>query len=196
MSRPGTVLTALAALFLIAPAFAQAVDSSPKGLGADDAPVTIVEFLSMSCPHCARFHQERLPWLRETYIDTGQVRLEFRDFPLNAPALWGAMLAHCAGPERYLAFLDLLFVRQQRWAFVDKPQAALRNLAKQAGMGSDEFDACLADEELQLAVIKSRSDAMEAYDIGSTPSFVIGGEVVSGVPDNDTLAQLIEAAAR
>jgi protein-disulfide isomerase len=195
MSRPGIVLTALAAtLFLFAPSLAQSVDTSPKGLGADDAPVTIIEYLSLSCPHCARFHKEHLPWLRETYIDTGRVRLEFRDFPLNAPALWGAMLCHCAGPEKYFAFLDLLLARQSRWAFVDKPQAALKKLAKQAGMSGDAFDACMADEELQLAVIKARSDAMEAYDIGSTPSFVIGGEVFSGVLTKEHLTELIEAA--
>ena len=79
-----------------------AIDASAKVLGDPNAPVTIIEYASLSCPHCAKFHAERLPWLKESFIETGRAKLEFRDFPLNAPALMGAMLAHCAGSNQYL----------------------------------------------------------------------------------------------
>ena len=170
------------------------IDASPKALGDSGAPVTIIEYASTSCPHCANFHANVLPWLEETYIDSGRVRLEYRDFPLNAPALWGAMLAHCAGPERYFAFLELIFARQSQWAFGHATPDGLKEVAKQAGMGSEAFDACMADEGLQKAIVKSRAEGVEQFNIESTPSFVIGGEVIRGIPAQDDLARRIEAA--
>ena len=124
------------------------IDGSAKVLGDPNAPVTIIEYASLSCPHCARFHAERMPWLKETFIDTGRAKLEYRDFPLNAPALWGAMLAHCAGPKHYFAYLDFLFKKQAQWAFTDNPQEGLKALAKQAGMSGTKFDTCMRNESL------------------------------------------------
>lgn len=171
-----------------------AVSAAPRSLGDPAAPVTIIEYASLSCPHCASFHEERLPWLKETYIDTGRVRLEFRDFPLNAPALWGAMLAHCAGEERYFAYLDLLFARQDRWAFGNQVMPELQRIAQQAGMSGADFEACMADQSLQDQIIKSRADGIEAHGVDSTPTFVIDGEVINGVPSEEDLTRRIEAA--
>jgi protein-disulfide isomerase len=193
--RHAVVLAALA-LFAVAgsPAVAGEIDTSFKSIGDADAPVTIVEYASMSCPHCANFHTQRLPWLKETYIDTGKVRLEFRDFPLNAPALWGAMAAHCAGPERYFAFLDLLFRQQESWAFFEDAGERLKKLAKQAGMGSNEFDLCMANQSVQMAVLQSRQTGVSEHKVESTPSLVIDGETIAGVPSEADLARMIEAA--
>lgn len=170
------------------------IDASPKVLGDANAPVTIIEYASTSCPACANFHANLLPWLKETFIDSGRVRLEYRDFPLNAPALWGAMLAHCAGPERYFAFLELIFARQSQWAFGYSTPDGLKEVAKQAGMGSEAFDACMADQGLQKVIVKTRADGIEQFGIESTPSFVIDGEVIRGVPAQDDLTRRIEAA--
>ena len=190
-------LAALVGLALTAAAAAgesPAVSAAPKSLGDAAAPVTIIEYASLSCPHCAAFHTERLPWLKETFIDTGRARLEFRDFPLNGPALWGAMLAHCAGEERYFAYLELLFARQDRWAFGDQVLPGLQRIAQQAGMSGADFEACMADQPLQEQVIKSRAEGIEQYEIDSTPSFVIDGEVFGGVPSEADLTERIEAA--
>ena len=175
-------------------AAATGIDASPKALGDANAPVTIIEYASTSCPACANFHANVLPWLRETFIDSGRVRLEYRDFPTNAPALWGAMLAHCAGPERYFAFLELIYSRQSQWAFGYSTPDGLKKVAKQAGMGSEAFDACMADEGLQRVIVKTRADGIEQFAIEATPSFVIDGEVIRGVPAQDDLTRRIEAA--
>ncbi len=198
MTRIRTATIAIATLLLWAPVAVaddhDSINATPKVLGDPTAPVTIVEFASTSCPHCANFHANRLPWLKETFIETGRAKLEYRDFPLNAPALWGAMLAHCAGPERYFAYLDLIFKRQKNWAFTEEPQAGLKDLAKQAGMSGADFDACMANESLQTAVIEARKDGIDNHDIESTPTFLIDGEYVSGVPSEEELTERIEAA--
>jgi len=193
-----------------------AVTAAPKSLGDPAAPVKIIEYASLSCPHCAEFHTERMPWLKQTYIDTGRVRFEFRDFPLNAPALWGSMLAHCAGPDRYYAWLDLLFGRQRDWAVgstaigggnadaffesgcpkQDWPEVwhRLAGVGKLAGMGEARLQSCLCDQDLADAIIRTRSDGQKEFDIESTPSLVIDGEVFPGVPSEDELSKRIEDA--
>lgn len=198
MTRIRIVATAILALLIAAPAALSdghgGINATPKVLGNPNAPVTIVEFASTSCPHCASFHTDRMPWLKETFIDTGRAKLEFRDFPLNAPALWGAMLPHCAGADRYFAYLDLVFARQSRWAFDEDPKAALKDLAKQAGMSGADFDSCMANESLQTAIIEARKDGIDNHDIQSTPTFLIDGEYVRGVPSEAELTERIEAA--
>jgi protein-disulfide isomerase len=198
MTRIRSAAIAIAALLFWAPVTVAddhvVVNPTPKVLGDPNAPVTIVEFASTSCPHCAKFHAERLPWLKETFIETGRAKLEFRDFPLNAPALWGAMLAHCAGEKRYFAYLDLIFKRQPSWAFTEDPQAGLKDVAKQAGMSGSDFDACMANESLQNAIIEARKDGIDNHDVQSTPTFLIDGEYLSGTLTEEELAARIEAA--
>ena len=165
-------------------------------LGSDSAEVTIVEYASMSCSHCATFHREVLPWLKETYIDTGTVRLVFRDFPLNRSALFGAMLVHCAGPDDFFSALDVLFRKQESWAFAENAMVRLRALASEAGVGGEAFDRCMADKELQLSIVEARATAQEEHEIKSTPSFLIGGKVYAGVLSPEQLTQLVEEARR
>ncbi len=165
-------------------------------LGDLDAPVTIIEFASLSCPHCAAFHRDRFPWLKENFIDTGKVRFIFRDFPLNRAALLGSMLAHCADRRQYFAYLGLLFERQESWAFSEPVEKGLASLAQLAGMGRNRFESCLQDEALADEIIQSRLDSQNEYDIESTPSFAIGGKLVSGVPSEERFTELIAAASQ
>jgi protein-disulfide isomerase len=186
----------IAAAILIAGAASPvwAGEAEDRALGDPDAPVTIIEYASMSCSHCAAFHKNMLPWLKETYIETGKVRFVFRDFPLNGPAVWGAMTARCAKPDRYFAFLDMLFAKQKDWAFAEDPQAALAKLARVGGIGKNAFDKCMADQVLQDQIVQSRADAVERYNIRSTPSFIIDGKTVSGGLNEEKLTKLIEEA--
>ena len=165
-------------------------------LGSDTAEVTIVEYASMSCSHCAAFHTEVLPWLKETYIDTGTVRLVFRDYPLDRAALFGAMMVRCAGPDGFLGVLDVLFRNQASWAFADDPRIGLAALAPEAGVGGEAFDRCMANDDLQLAIMAGRAAAQEEHEIRSTPSFLIAGKVYSGVLSPQQLTRLIEEARR
>lgn len=165
-------------------------------LGDPEAPVTIIEFASLSCPHCAAFHKERFPWLKKHFIDTGKVKFIFKDFPLNRAALLGSMIAHCAEPHQYFAYLSLLFERQENWAFSEPVERGLAALVQLAGMGKARFDSCVKDEALADEIIQSRLDSQNKYDIESTPSFSIGNALITGVPTEEKLSALIAEAAK
>lgn len=187
-------LSALAvACLVLASTSARAED---RVLGAADAAVTIVEFASMSCPHCARFHEEIMPWLKETYIDPGHVRLIFSDFPLNAAAIYGAAVAHCAAPERYFEIIDLLFAEQGRWAFDEDPKAGLVVVASEAGLDIDAVKRCMGDKKLQTRIVAARKQALDTYEIKRTPTLVVGDQLHGGVPTRELLTELIENARR
>jgi len=163
-------------------------------LGDPAAPVTIIEYSSLTCPHCAAFHTDTLPALKERFIDTGQAKLIARDFPLDQSALNAAVIAHCAGPDRYFAFLDALFASQSSWARSDDPRESLIQLAGLGGLSRDKAEACLASEAMQDAVLQVRLDGQEEFQISSTPSFIINGEMMTGNQSIDEFATLIEAA--
>lgn len=148
-------------------------------IGKADAPVTIVEYASMTCSHCAAFHVETYPLLKTNYIDSGKVRFSLREFPLDALAAAAFMLARSAGDKRE-ALVDLLFTQQKNWAFVDKPLDALENTVKQAGIGSDEFKKVLQDKTLYENVLKVRQRAADKFGVNSTPTFFINGERKTG----------------
>lgn len=168
-----------------------AAEPVEKALGAADAPVTMIEYSSLTCPHCASFHTDVLPDLKERYIATGKVRLVYRDFPLDQRALAAATLAHCAGSDRYFGFLDVLFQSQARWARADD-LGPLIQLGRLAGMSEDQMNACLADQELQDRILKARLDGQDQFDISSTPTFVIDGESYAGSRSVDEFAKIIE----
>ena len=163
-------------------------------LGDPDAPVTIIEYSSLTCPHCAAFHTDTLPAIKERYIDTGQAKLVYRDFPLDQNALNAAVIAHCAGPIRYFNFLEALFASQSRWARSSDPRESLIQLAGLGGLPREEAEACLADDAMLDAVLQMRLDGQAEYAISSTPSFVINGELVSGNRSIDEFATVIERA--
>lgn len=158
---------------------AQAIDGTFV-LGAADAPITVIEYASMTCPHCGHFTLTTMPEVKKQFIDTGKVRFVFRDFPLDAIALRASMLVRCAGADKGEALVEMLFRTQDSWSHAPDPVAALKQTFRLAGLGDAKADACLADESLKMAVIQSRYDAEKTYNIQSTPSFVIGKTVASG----------------
>jgi protein-disulfide isomerase len=170
----------LFALLCLAPGLARAADLGEPAIGDAAAPVTIIEYSSLTCPHCAAFHKDVLPELKQRYIDTGKVRLVLRDFPLDENALKAAVIAHCAGPERQPRFVEVFFAQQQNWARAKDPIAALRQLARLGGLSDEQIDACLADKELETAVLQARLDGQKQFDIKSTPTFIIDGKVHTG----------------
>ncbi|WP_292533733.1 thioredoxin domain-containing protein, partial [Methylocystis sp.] len=136
--------------------------------GAADAPVTIVEYASMTCSHCAAFHHDVYPELKKNYIDTGKAKFILREFPLDPLATAAFMLARELGDKRD-ATVDLLFSQQKNWAFSDKPLDGLANVLKQAGIGQEKFEAVLKDQTLYENVNKVRNRAAEKFGVNSTP---------------------------
>jgi protein-disulfide isomerase len=195
--------TAVASALLVTslPAFAQNVSvqdlavQGPLGdvtLGPADAKVTIVEYASMTCSHCAHFHATTWPELKKRYIDTGKIRFTLREFPLDPLATAGFMLARCDGEGKYYPITDLLFDQQKNWAFVDKPLDALRAMLKQAGFSQEKFDACLKDQKLYDAVNAVKNRAIEQFKVDSTPTFFINGERHPGSMSIDELEKIIK----
>ncbi len=148
-------------------------------LGSPDAKVTIVEYASMTCPHCAVFHTRVLPELKKKYIDTGKARLIFREFPLDNLAAAGSMLARCAGDNAY-PMLDALFQKQDEWVVRNDPVSKLFDIAKQAGFTKESFEKCLTDDKLLSQLEESRKRANEQFGVNSTPTFFVNGKRLSG----------------
>ena len=157
-------------------------DAGPLGdvwLGPADAKVTIVEYASLTCSHCATFHSATWPELKKKYIDTGKVRFTLREFPLDPLATAGFMLARCNGNDKYVPMTDLLFAQQRNWAFADKPVDALSSLVKQAGFTQESFEACLKRQDIYDAVTVVKDGGAKA-GVDSTPTFFINGQKRSG----------------
>ena len=149
-------------------------------LGKADAPVTIVEYASLTCPHCATFHNKTLPALKKDYIETGKVRLIFRDFPFDIVAMAGTMLSRCAGPDKFFSFTEVLFRDQEKWAFADEPDKKLRDLAVANGFTQESFDACLQKQDIYDGVLAVRKRGHEEYKVDSTPTLFINGVMYRG----------------
>jgi protein-disulfide isomerase len=189
----GAAALALLAALPLGPT-ARAAEVTERVLGDPEAPVTIIEYSSLTCPHCAAFHTDTLPALKERYIDTGQAKIVYRDFPLDQNALNAAVIAHCAGPDRYFVFLEALFSSQSRWARSSDPRESLIQLAGLGGLPREQAEACLADDAMLDAVLQSRLTGQDEHQVSSTPTFVINGEVVSGNRSVDDFATVIENA--
>lgn len=149
-------------------------------LGPADSKVTIIEYASMTCPHCANFHNNTFKKLKEKYVDTGKVRFIFREFPLDRVALMASMLARCVGSERFFGMIDVMFKSQQKWGRARDPRAELSKIGRLAGMSNDTINACLANQKLGDSILATRLEAVKKYEIESTPSFVVNGETFAG----------------
>jgi protein-disulfide isomerase len=169
-----------------------AAEPGEQILGDPDAPVTLIEYASLTCPHCAQFHTEVLPELKERYIATGKVQLIYRDFPLDERALMAAALAHCSGPDRYFGFLDVLFETQGSWAGAEDYLGALKKLGKLGGMSDEQIDQCLADQELIDGILQTRLDGQNEHQVSSTPTLVVNGDVLAGSRTIEALSEVID----
>ncbi len=164
-------------------------------LGSDDAPVTMIEYASFTCPHCAAFHQDTLPQLKTDYIDTGIVRLAFRHFPLNGLDLQAGMMATCMGDDVYLRTVDVLFANQQEWAGSNDQLGALSRIGRMAGLSEDAFNECVNDQDLAQQIVARREEAISTYNVQSTPTFVVNGEVLAGNRPYEFWAETIDRLA-
>ncbi len=190
LTRRQTLTAALAAgLVPLLPALgaAQATPAVPEmTMGAADAPVTLVEYAMFTCPHCADFAREVFPQIKEKYIDTGKVRLVFREVYYNKPALWAAMIARCAPADRYFGIADVLFSTQASWigdgTDAQKMLTGLYSIGRQAGLTDAQMDACMNDRATAEALVAEFQKTTTADKVEGTPTFFINGEQLGNVP--------------
>jgi protein-disulfide isomerase len=159
-------------------------------MGSPTAPVTIIEYASMTCPHCAHFAVETFPKLKEKYIDTGKAKYIMREYPLDGLAAAAFMLARCAGPDKYYPMIETLFAQQQKWA-VKEPLPPLLAIAKQAGFTQQSFEACINDKELLGKIQQVRNRGQQKFKVDATPTFYINGERFSGALSIEDLDKAI-----
>jgi protein-disulfide isomerase len=170
------------------------VTADDRILGKADAPVTIIEYASLTCPHCAAFEKDILPKIKSEWIDSGKAKLVFRDFPLDGSALKAALVARCAPPERFYGFIGILFAQQGSWGIAQDPVPGITRIAKLGGMSEDQVQACLKDDALQNKILAGRLTAEKDYKVESTPTFFINGKRVVGARSDEILDALKAAS--
>ena len=184
-------------------AFAQSADAAEEPgsaeivemtLGDPDAPVTVIEYASFTCPHCATFHKTVFKELKENFIDTGKVQFVHREVYFDRFGLWAGMVARCGGPERYFGITDIVYDTQSEWTSGGDPATVvgnLRRIGKTAGLTDAELDACLSDGEKAQALVAWYQENASADGIQGTPSFIINGEQHSNM-GYDAFAEILD----
>ena len=206
MRKIWVIVLSMLALAAFSSAPARAADTAPGAsdaasllaIGKDDrilgnpaAPITIVEYASMTCPHCAHFTDEVLPEIKKKWIDTGKVKLVLRDFPLDDEAVHASMIARCAPHDRFYAFVDTFFADQPNWATAPDYRVALSRLAALGGMSKEQVDACLKDTKLEDQVLGSRLVAANQLGVNATPTFFVNGTKFTGAPTVEEFDKLL-----
>jgi protein-disulfide isomerase len=163
-------------------------------LGDPDAPITIIEYSSLTCPHCASFHNDTLPKLKEEWIETGKAKLVYRHYPLDRLALAGALVANCFEGDRFFAVMDMMFAQQRQWTRSDNPGEALQRLASQAGMDNETFNQCISDQQEAKKILDRQQAGRDLAKVQSTPTFLIDGEKLEGAKPYAEFEQALEAA--
>lgn len=162
--------------------------------GDPAAPVTLIEYASMTCPHCAAFHIDRLPALTSEFVDSGRVKIVFREYPIGAQALLAAMVARCAGDQGFFPLIDVMFRTQSNWARQPDPRVPLFQMAQQAGFTQDSFDACLNNQSVLDGINWIKDRAALEFEVDSTPTFFVNGKLIRGNVSLDRFRQEIEQA--
>ncbi|MGE4063289.1 MAG: DsbA family protein [Rhodospirillaceae bacterium] len=170
------------------PVYREFVEGDPK------AKVIVIEYASLTCPHCKDFHVQAYPQLKKNYIDTGKIRFVYRDFPLDGLAAGGALLARCAPGDRGKTMIDLMFKNQEEWALSKNPLEVLRGYAKLAGMSSADVDACLKNQAIMSKIREVQETASTVYKVDGTPRFFIGESMFDDQPTYEALSQAIDQA--
>lgn len=180
MTRFFAILAAVGLLAIAAPAWAAAPSAEDalkdRVLGDPNAPIEIIEYSSLTCPHCRHFHTETLPDLKKNYIDTGKVKLIYRDFPFDQLGLMASILARCAPQDRYFQFIDVLFQNQEKWSRDANPLKALARIGTLGGLSESDFRACTENRTIVDGVLQARLEAGNRYQVNSTPTFIVNGE--------------------
>jgi protein-disulfide isomerase len=161
-------------------------------LGSDKAPVTIVEYASLTCPHCAKFANSTFEVLKTKYIDTGKVHFIYRDFPFDQVGLRAAMMARCAGPDQFFGFLAVLFKSQESWAGAKDPLDELAKIGRLGGLGKEQFDACMNDKALMDGILNGRLEAEQKLEVKATPTFIINGVKHEGYMPIEEFDKILE----
>ena len=184
-------------VFVLTPIYGEsALDITEKDfvVGNEDAKITIIEYASLSCSHCADFHVNTLETLKKEYIDTGKVRMVFRDYPFNYPALLGSMVLRCI-PENYrYDYMNALFKLQPDWVNKKNKKSIqeLYKIMQSGGMTKEEYDACIYNTELENEILEGVMEAQNQFNIKSTPSFIINGKLVEGNKSIKEFRQIID----
>ena len=197
------VLAFFLALFIVSPASAKLDVNelpTPSGsvsdlkvslkdftLGSEEAKVVLVEYASLTCPHCAYFHTQVLPGIKKEFIDTGKVRYVYRDFPLDRLALGAAMIARCSGKGSFFGFIETFYRAQSSWSRASNPLEALAKLSRLGGMGQRIFKECLQNNEIQKIILQQRLQAVNDFEVETTPTIFVNGARFNG---GLTLSQL------
>lgn len=174
--------------------------ASDMVIGSADAPVTVIEYASVTCPHCAAFHETIFPGIKEKYVDTGKVKFAFREFPTPPQGLSyvGSVLARCAaekgGPDAYFLIIATLFKTQKTWIYGEDPRLELVKVAAQAGMDEAAFDACMQRQDLVDLINANVSEGADKYEIESTPSFVVDGAKLTPIRSQEDFEEKLDAA--
>ena len=163
-------------------------------IGEENAPITIIAYESMSCSHCADFHNNTLEYLKKEFIDTGTVKFVFRDFPFNYPALAGSMMLQCVSSEVRYEYMNALYKLQKNWVFRDqsKTRSELYKIMQSGGMQQNEFDMCLSDVKIENDILEGVMNAQREFNIRSTPAFIINGILYSGNKNIKEFRQIID----
>ena len=150
--------------------------------GDETAPVTVIEYLSLSCPHCKRFHTATWPEFKKNYVDTGKVQFIMRDLFTNEPAFWAGLIARCGGQAGYSPMIDQFFKKQNEWTSGSPAQMGdeIRKIGKLNGLSQEAVDACLSDQDYARAVFNDSHEKAQADGVSQTPTFIINGEKVVG----------------
>lgn len=175
-------------------AFAYAPKDTDLVYGKADAPVTMVEYASLSCPHCAAFYKEVFPELKKRYIDTGKVKLVYRNYPLNQPALEAAQMVLCADKDAQPTYIKVLFTTQDKWAYDANFHESLAGIAVLGGMDRKKYDECMADKKKQSSILLTYQEARDNYKITSTPTIFIGSDLLKGSHNLESVSKMIEDA--
>lgn len=165
-------------------------------LGAEDAPVTMIEYASFTCPHCANFHQNIFKDIKKNYIDTGKVKLVYREVYFDKYGLWASLIARCGGADKFFGIADLMYKSQAEWVRAGgAPEIAgeLRKIARLAGVDKETLDQCLSDGQQAQTMVAWYQHHAEADDITGTPSFILNGEKIANQGSYEAFAKLIDA---
>jgi protein-disulfide isomerase len=191
----------LAAAILITTALSAVAAEKPivweeRILGKADAPITIIEYASLGCSHCAHFHATTLPALKKSYIATGKAKLIFRDFSLDPLSLQAAQIARCLPEKQFFGFIGILFKNQEEWLNATGDLTTLKKFANQAGMTETAFKACLDNKDLNDALLEKRLEASNTLKVEATPTFFINGEKMTGDMSFENFEKKLNAAAK